>query len=93
MKAKEIELKSWPKFFQPIIDGIRTHELRRNDRDFKVGDQLNLREYDPKKNEYTGRECLAKVMSITSSDEPCAVSEEALNSSFCILSIKTISVR
>ncbi|WP_418131302.1 DUF3850 domain-containing protein [Variovorax sp. 278MFTsu5.1] len=84
-------LKSWPKFFEPIAAGIRTHELRRCDRDFHVGDRIELREFDPVTNEYTGRVCFVLVMSITSAEEPCAVSEEALNPHFCILSVRLTS--
>jgi len=47
-------LKSWPQYFRPITEGRRTHELRRNDRGFKVGDFIVLEEFDPLKQEYTG---------------------------------------
>ena len=30
-------LKSWPEFYSPIADGTRTFDLRKNDRNFKVG--------------------------------------------------------
>jgi len=82
------ELKSWPRFFSPIIAGNRRHELRRNDRDYRVGDRLVLREFDESLGTYTGRECTAVVTSITSRDEPCAVSAEGLNPDFCILTIR-----
>lgn len=84
-------LKSWPRFFRPIVDGQRTHELRRNDRDFAVGDILRLREYDNVKTTYTGATCTAVVTSITSAGEPCAVSDEALHPDFCILSIRVLA--
>ena len=42
------ELKTWPQFFEAIIDGRKTFELRVNDSGFNAGDQLLLREYDPK---------------------------------------------
>jgi len=80
-------LKSWPKFFDPISAGLRMHELRRNDRDFRVGDRIELREFDPEMNLYTGRKCLVMITSITSAGEPCAVSEIALDKDFCILSV------
>jgi hypothetical protein len=80
-------LKSWPQFFGPIRDGSRTHELRRNDRDFAVGDLLVLHEFDPQEQRYTGAECEVEVSSITSLKQPCAVSEDALHPDFCILSI------
>ncbi|VEF93151.1 Domain of Uncharacterised Function with PDB structure [Streptococcus pseudoporcinus] len=42
-------LKCYPEYFEAIMDGTKTFEYRYNDRDFKVGDELLLREYDPKK--------------------------------------------
>ncbi len=43
-------LKTWPQFFEDIISGIKTFELRKDDRDFQVGDALLLQEYDPYNN-------------------------------------------
>ena len=83
-------VKSWPRFFQQVLDGNRNHELRRNDRDYRIGDRMELREFDPKSGDYTGRMCVVKISSITSSKEPCAVSEEALHRDFCILSVKPV---
>lgn len=85
------ELKSWSRFFDPIVTGDRRHELRRNDRDYRVGDRLVLREFDESLGSYTGRECTAVVTSITSQDEPCAVSAEGLNPDFCILTIRVVA--
>ncbi|KAE8756740.1 DUF3850 domain-containing protein [Paraburkholderia madseniana] len=84
-------LKSWPRFFDAIRLGTRTHELRRNDRDFQVGDLLELREYEFSMSRYTGRTCIAEITSITSTREPCAVSDEALHRDFCILSVRLIT--
>ena len=45
-------LKILPEYFQQVAIGNKTFELRKNDRDFKVGDIIFLEEWD---NEYTGR--------------------------------------
>jgi hypothetical protein len=39
------DLKCWPEYFQPVIEGKKTVELRMNDRGFRVGDRLLLREW------------------------------------------------
>ena len=41
----EHELKCWPEFFEPTAAGVKTFEIRRNDRGFKVDDWLHLREW------------------------------------------------
>jgi hypothetical protein len=41
------ELKCWPEFFQAILSGSKTFEARRDDRNFKVGDNLVLKEWTP----------------------------------------------
>ncbi|MFB9122518.1 DUF3850 domain-containing protein [Paraburkholderia dipogonis] len=84
-------LKSWPRFFEAIVRGSRTHELRKNDRDFHVGDRLTLQEFDVSSGAFTGRECMVEVTSMTSTLEPCAVSAQALHQDYCILSIRLVS--
>ena len=54
-------LKSWPEFFEPLLDGSKTFELRKNDRDYRVGDHLLLQEYEPRTDTYTGREIGRRV--------------------------------
>lgn len=43
----EHSLKTWPGFFSAIKSGVKTFEVRKNDRDFRAGDTLRLRLYDP----------------------------------------------
>jgi hypothetical protein len=83
-------LKSWPAFFQPIVAGTRGHELRCNDRGFATGDTLKLHEYDPVTKSFTGATATAKVTSMTSESQPCAVSEVALGPGYCIMSIRVL---
>ncbi len=44
-----------PEFFERLLSGEKTFELRLADFKPKVGDTLVLKEYDPKKKAYTGR--------------------------------------
>ena len=41
------ELKIYPWFFKAVVNGTKTFEIRKNDRDYKVGDVLVLHKYLP----------------------------------------------
>lgn len=56
------ELKTDPKYFSAVRSGEKRFELRRNDRDFRVGDYLALNEYDRATQTYTGRSELVQVI-------------------------------
>lgn len=84
-------VKSWPHLFEATRRGIKTHEMRKiKDRDYRVGDTLNLLEFDPTSETFSGRNLLVRITYITSSKFPCALSEDSLHPDYCILSIKTI---
>ena len=54
-------LKTWPVPFKALWDGVKKHEYRENDRDYKNGDILVLQEYDPDEKKYSGRTIRAQV--------------------------------
>ncbi len=55
------ELKTWPPYYDAIVEGKKKFEYRKNDRDFKLGDMLLLQEWNPDRREYTGEQILAEV--------------------------------
>lgn len=60
-------IKILPGFYKPVKLGLKPFEIRVNDRDFKLHDELELREWSryPKEYEFTGRALLATVSYIT----------------------------
>lgn len=65
------ELKIEPEFFDAVLNGEKTFEIRKNDRDFAVGDYLALNEYSGEAKEYTGRATLAKVAYMLKDPQYC----------------------
>lgn len=61
----EIHKKTWPEYFQLILNGTKNFEFRLADFDIKEGDVLILEEYDPKLKKYTGRSIKKKVNFVT----------------------------
>lgn len=82
------DVKSWSPFFQAIKRGHKVHDLRKNDRDYRVGDQIVLREYLPFEGRFTGDTYRVLITYITNNDYPCAYSSHALDRGYAILSIK-----
>lgn len=60
-KPKLHYLKTWPEYFNDVVIGIKQFELRKNDRDFKVGDYLLLRDWNPDTKKYSGRQTVKAV--------------------------------
>jgi len=58
------ELKTWPEYYRAVISGEKTFEIRKNDRNYQVGDILDLQEYDPEKQLYTGASIWMEVLYI-----------------------------
>lgn len=56
-----IKKKVWPKYFEKIIQGKKTFELRLNDFEVKEDDMLVLEEYNPESKKYTGRKIEKRV--------------------------------
>ena len=81
------DLKTWPQFFDAIACGVKTFELRNDDRGFQVGDVLLLREFDPYKNggEYSGR--LVRRLVIYKLE---AASFQGIEKGWCIMGLEVL---
>lgn len=79
---KTHELKTWPTQYHEVCSRQKTFELRVNDRDFAVGDELLLREWEPTTKNYTGRSVVVGVTSILSGGQ------FGLAEGLCIMSIR-----
>ncbi|MEO6901591.1 MAG: DUF3850 domain-containing protein [Bacteroidia bacterium] len=73
-------LKITPQYFEDIVNGYKTFELRKNDRDYKLGDTLILQEFF--NNTYTGNEFVCNINYILKN-----CSEYGLQEGFVILGI------
>lgn len=50
-----IKKKTWPAYFELVLQGKKNFDLRLNDFEVKEGDTLVLEEWDPETKAYTGR--------------------------------------
>lgn len=73
-------LKTWPDAFRALWSGDKRFEYRLNDRGFAVGHDLELLEYDPHNNEFSGRSILARVTWI-------AEGKFGIPAGYCVMSI------
>lgn len=74
-------LKTVAPFFKHIVDGVKTFEVRKNDRPFNVGDRLLLQEYNPGTATYTGQEWNGEITYILDNPDYC-------KKNFVVLGIK-----
>lgn len=56
------EIKTIPPYFNDVWVANKEFEVRKDDRNYEVGDTLILKEYIPDVDEYTGREITAKII-------------------------------
>ena len=82
--VKVHSLKTWPEYFEQVKEGLKTFELRKNDRDFNKRDILYLEEWDAKLEQYTGRRLFCKITYILKGPS------FGLSKEYCIMSIKLV---
>ena len=77
-------LKTDPIYFEQVWKGLKTSELRFNDREFKQSDSVLLREYIREGRTFTGRSVRASITYVT--DYPAA-----LRKGFVMLSLNAVN--
>lgn len=65
------DLKTLAPYFAAVVSGEKTFEVRKNDRDFHVGDFLMLNEIEviQETQRYTGRYCVVRVTYVLTNEE------------------------
>ena len=81
---KTHSLKTWPGQFRAIINGEKTFEFRKNDREFNEGEILSLKEWNPKLESYTGLHTEMKVIFILYGPS------FGIPEGYCIMSIQSL---
>ena len=79
-------LKILSRYFDAVISGEKTFEVRKNDRPYQVGDLLALNEWDEENRRYTRNSCLVYIDYILDSADCC-------KDGYVVLSIKPCVVR
>lgn len=79
------ELKTWPVAFDALLFKAKTYEIRKNDRDYQVGDLLRLRRWCPESSEYTGPAVYREVTYMTNGGD------WDIPDHLCILAVKPIT--
>lgn len=78
-------LKSWTPYFQDIKSGVKKFDVRKNDRDFQVGDTLILNDFNENTGRYTGA-WLPKQITCKLEDE------RFVKEGFVILGVEDITI-
>ena len=92
MKGRTHELKTWPEPFMDVALGRKTFEVRKNDRDYRIGDTLKLMEYMPSEDHYTGMWQLVLVTYVLRSKQIANGNQFGIEPGYCIMSITRIGV-
>jgi hypothetical protein len=91
IKTVEHKLKTWPRFFEELLRGNKTFELRRNDRDFQTGDDVIFREWDEKLEDFTGRKLRRTIIYVLRAEDISKLS--GLQTGYCIFSFTGAAIK
>jgi len=81
------DLKTEPKYFDAVKAGLKTVEIRQDDRWFEVGDWLKLHEWVPMEQRHTGNWVRVKILEIYRGDE---MERFGLMRGYCVMVIRVV---
>lgn len=86
--ARVHRIKSWPISFDAILEGAKTFDLRVNDRDYRVGDYVDLHKFDPNNGVFMGESQMRKITFIQEIDlfDPDCAEDGPFSITYAILS-------
>ena len=79
------ELKTHPEYFESIWNREKLFEVRKDDRNYQVGDNLKLREYDPFSSNFSTREIYANIA------YKLEGGQFGIEEGFCVLSLQYLN--
>lgn len=77
-------LKCWPEYFKLVKSNLKPFEIRKNDRDFAIGDVLVLMEWLPKEKVYTGHDVYRRVVSLVHGGQ------FGIRKGYCVMGLKSM---
>lgn len=86
---KILHLKVWPECYKNLVNGLKTFEIRKNDRDYHIGDMLVEHEWDPQIKRYTGRIICFLVSYVLEGSEQYK-EMFGLLPGYCVLGLKSV---
>jgi Domain of unknown function (DUF3850) len=86
------EVKIWSELFDAVVSGKKRAELRKNDRDYQDGDVLEMREFDPHVEQYTGRSVTVLVTHVQRIAELDATLKNVMGLNPCLAPVNLLAV-
>lgn len=78
-------LKVLPKYFEAIVTCRKSFEVRKKDRNYKIGDLIAFNEFDPDGSGYTGRSFIVHITYILDDDRYSKDGYVILSIASCII--------
>jgi Domain of unknown function (DUF3850) len=82
---KTHRLKIWPQWFDAVRRGVKSYEIRKDDRNFNVGDDVMLEEFNPAVSERSGRILHRRIVYISRGEDAEAF---GLRDGYCVLGLE-----